>query len=716
MTTRTVDDSNHAPPGAPPTAQYVYVPSSKDYKPASGQDNGDGTASPVIVANQGLASGGTPWPVSVAAGTVTVSNIAALQVVNAIDYQNYNLQAAAFSAATNLTVDYLLSRLELAFSTNASRTITVTAVGNGTVLWQQTNTNLSVEIEFDDPGFDATNQIQVAITQTGSPCLVDVRLAVVEGSSAIAGTATVKGGMVKDANNSTTTPLGAGATFTGTATDLIAAGAEGITYNLYADPDQMVTSPVLSFQFSPDGTNWDVQVPSVIANGHINIPVPLRPVMQFFRIVYTNGSAPQTAFRLTTYLHNTVPDALARTGSQTLQPRDPMLATRALVEPSFKGRLSMLGADRSIGGELISVPYIVQDNWQWNVAFANNNVTTVATGGATTAQAAATGATLTSANAAGASQAQIRGSKKIRYSPGRESRMEVTLGWLQGPLANSNMVAGLSDTPAGALGAGANSVLIGYNGTSFGGFIVSAGTVTQVWAATTSAGVVTGGNQNGDLLDGSGLSSFRSNDEPTPLNLTQMNAFRIRYVWYGVGPVYWEVKSPDDQWTIIHTHHWPNIAVVPYFQNPEGFAVWDVTKGAGAGTGTLQMRSFSGSAGTIEPAINFEPHEIHGHKQVQIALSNQTTSQTAYTVSAGRQLLIHSLTLTANNSSGTNGIIEIRDNASAVYPAVMGGNNTQLALPVSFRTPLVFLTNVTLTIVAGTINYAFSAVGYEKEV
>ena len=187
MTTRSLDDTNHAPPGSPPVANYVYVPTSGDYKPLRGTDNGDGTASQVATVNQGSATTGTPWPVSVATGTISVTNIAALAVINAIDVANYNLQSAAFTQTTNLTLDYLLSRLELAFTTSASRTITVTAVGNGTVLWQQTNTNLSVEVEFDNPAFDAANQINVAITQTASPCLVDVRLAVQEGSSMLGG-------------------------------------------------------------------------------------------------------------------------------------------------------------------------------------------------------------------------------------------------------------------------------------------------------------------------------------------------------------------------------------------------------------------------------------------------------------------------------------------------------------------------------------------------
>ena len=72
----------------------------------------------------------TPLPVSVATGTVSVSNIAALTVDNALNVTGYNLQAASYSGTTAQTVDYLLSRLAVKFSTSEMRTITVySAIG-----------------------------------------------------------------------------------------------------------------------------------------------------------------------------------------------------------------------------------------------------------------------------------------------------------------------------------------------------------------------------------------------------------------------------------------------------------------------------------------------------------------------------------------------------------------------------------------------------------
>ncbi len=656
-------------------------------------------------------------------GPLEFSAVVGMSAVNAIAVSGFDLSSQLFSQTSSLPDDYVLNKVEFSFSTTQSRTITVTRA-DGSVLFSDTNTSRNVELENIDEAIEGGENFTVAVSQTSGACLLTCRAVATTGTSpplsgtnvaaSQAGAWTVgqgsppwqtTGGLVKDPNNSTTTPLAAGAVFTGAATDLT--NWSGLTYNLYADPDQMATPPVLAFQFSPDGTNWDVFVPATIGNGHIFIPVPLRPVMQYFRIQYFNGSANQTAFRLTTYLHRTVPDALVRTGIQTLQPSDPVTVVRALLEPGFKGRLSLLSADRSIGGEAITAPYIVQDKAQFDAPFANNNLTVVTSGGGTAVQAAATGATLTSANAAGASQAQLQGTKKIRYSPGRETREEVTLAFPAAGLANSDVVAGLTDTPSNPLGAG-NGILVGYNGATFGLHIVSGGAVTTIPKSA----------WNGDLLDGSGLSEFRDVGIPQALDLTKANAYRIRFVWYGVGPVYLEVKSPDDKWVIAHILTYPNQFTVPYMQNPNVYLCWDVTKQAGAGAGTLTLRSFSASAGTVEPEIDFSPHEVHGHVQVQQAVAHVTTTpNTIYTVPSGRQLLVSSLALSALFGSA-NSHIEVRDGGATgtlLYSMEGGQANSTASQSPTFPTPLIFMTDVTVVTAGGTVTYSLSIAAFAKE-
>ena len=105
---------------------------------------------------------------------------------------------------------------------------------------------------------------------------------------------------VIDSNNSTTTPLGAGATFTGIGTDVSAYNS--VTIQLFADQDSAADG--MSFQFSPDGTNWDEQNDynlevSISGTRRFQFPV----TAQYFRVVYTNGGVAQTAFRVQTILH-----------------------------------------------------------------------------------------------------------------------------------------------------------------------------------------------------------------------------------------------------------------------------------------------------------------------------------------------------------------------------------------------------------------------------
>jgi len=157
-------------------------------------------------------------------------------------------------------------------------------------------------------------------------------------------------GIAVDANNSTTTPLAAGATFTGTATNILAYSQ--INVALYATPSTAKAS--FYFEFSPDGTNWDVSVPALIRDPTSMIPLPTISVGKWFRVRYLNdGGASaiaalgltdtagtptlQTAFRFTTYLIPNSTKELTRTLDQIISGSDPVVLTRTVQmgkEPS----------------------------------------------------------------------------------------------------------------------------------------------------------------------------------------------------------------------------------------------------------------------------------------------------------------------------------------------------------------------------------------------
>lgn len=101
---------------------------------------------------------------------------------------------------------------------------------------------------------------------------------------------------VLNSGNSSVAPLGIGAVFTGVAVEITNFSA--ICVAVATDQDSAVDG--LEMQFSPDGTNWDHKHKFTIAAPGVSWTQAAE--LRYFRIVYTNGAAAQTYFRLTTIL------------------------------------------------------------------------------------------------------------------------------------------------------------------------------------------------------------------------------------------------------------------------------------------------------------------------------------------------------------------------------------------------------------------------------
>jgi len=97
--------------------------------------------------------------------------------------------------------------------------------------------------------------------------------------------------------NSTSTALGANLIFTG-ATDVVLNYA-AVIISIYSD-----VAGSLSVQWSTDNSNWDITKVTAISAG-VAKDFVYPNVAKDFRIVYTNGAAAQTAFRLLTILSHT---------------------------------------------------------------------------------------------------------------------------------------------------------------------------------------------------------------------------------------------------------------------------------------------------------------------------------------------------------------------------------------------------------------------------
>lgn len=105
-------------------------------------------------------------------------------------------------------------------------------------------------------------------------------------------------------NNSSTTPLGVGGVFTGAAwDDLYTLGISTVAVMIFAN--QASANLGLKIQFSSDGVNVDVEksfsIPAAAAPGQGQM-MTFGKQGRYFRIVYTNNSVAQGAFRLQTIL------------------------------------------------------------------------------------------------------------------------------------------------------------------------------------------------------------------------------------------------------------------------------------------------------------------------------------------------------------------------------------------------------------------------------
>lgn len=107
---------------------------------------------------------------------------ASITGVNALTATATSLNGAAYSATTSITNDYLLSRASFKFSTNLSRTITITD-SIGTVLYSETSTALSIPIDFNDIVYKSGENITVAVTATSGACTLTYVLAIKQGST-----------------------------------------------------------------------------------------------------------------------------------------------------------------------------------------------------------------------------------------------------------------------------------------------------------------------------------------------------------------------------------------------------------------------------------------------------------------------------------------------------------------------------------------------------
>jgi hypothetical protein len=335
-------------------------------------------------------------------------------------------------------------------------------------------------------------------------------------------------------SNNSTTPLTAGSTFTGTA-------EQNNFPDVYVSciTDQAGT---LYFDFSNDGTNWNVFPPSgftLVAGVH-EAHKALK-AGRYFRIRVTNTSGSnQTYLRAYTYFGSF--DQL--TSPLNFAPNndtDAITTKSVLVGETDSGSFKFVGVSNngqldvaikdptSIFGEVITAELtpVMQGDFVYGL---NSNLwTSSVTGSGTATSASQMGVASTTAVAT--SSALIQSVRRAKYRAGEGLLTRFTAQFTTGA-ANSTQLAGMFNSTI-------DGWFIGYNGTSFG--IMYRRNSVDTWVNQASF--------NLDKLDGTGASGIT-------LDPTKLNIFQITIGYLGGRGCRFAVMSPiSGDWVVFHDYN-----------------------------------------------------------------------------------------------------------------------------------------------------------------
>lgn len=334
-------------------------------------------------------------------------------------------------------------------------------------------------------------------------------------------------------SNNSTAPLTSGSTFTGTA-------EQNNFPDVYVSciTDQAGT---LFFDFSNDGTNWNVFPPAgfTLAAGVHEAHKALKAGRYFrARVVNTSGSN-QTYLRLYTYFG--VFDQL--TSPLNFAPNDDTdaITTKSvLVGQTEGGVFKFVGVNpqgdlevaikdsTSVFGEVITsnLTPILQADFVYGI---NSNLfSSTLTGSGTATSTSQLGIASTTATIN--SSSLIQSVRRAKYRAGEGLLARFTAQFTAG-VANSTQTAGMRN-------AAIDGWFIGYNGTSFG--ICYRRNSVDTWVAQASF--------NKDKLDGTGASGIT-------LDPTKINIFQLSIGYLGVRGCTFSIMHPTTgSWVLFHDY------------------------------------------------------------------------------------------------------------------------------------------------------------------
>jgi hypothetical protein len=364
--------------------------------------------------------------------------------------------------------------------------------------------------------------------------------------------------------NSTTTALGAGATFTGTPEDVTQYASLSVSFNV--QPLNATGNVLVQFSnaasFPVILSNTVTAVTSTIADG---FTLDVITTGQYFRVLYINDSTPQTSLTIQSIFH---PQArIAQTTTRyAQQPTDytDVLNTRSMIwgktlgggvyEPvatNGENSLIVTVADPKTAFGSLDVS---QDTPTCQIDFIygiNTNLTSNSTASGGLVQwydGMANVATVATVS----SSASLLSKRYVRYRPGEGVKGRWTAVFTTGVAGNTQLAGLASDTTDG--------MFYGYNGTSFG--IMYRNRSVDTWTPQASWNVdpMMGGiaSASGQILD------------PTKLNV-----YQVKFQYLGGGNVFFYVlDSKTGRFDLVHVIRNANTSTQTNFRNPSMNMLW----------------------------------------------------------------------------------------------------------------------------------------------
>lgn len=434
---------------------------------------------------------------------------------------------------------------------------------------------------------------------------------------------------VVSTNNSTTTALGAGGTFTGTSEEVTQYASISVAF--YIQPVTATGNVFVQFSntasFPVVLSNTVTAVTSVNAAG---FSLDVTTAAKYYRVLYQNDSTPQTALTVQTIFHPQARIAQATTRyAQTPTDYSDMLNTRAMIwgktigggiyEPiAGNGENSLVTAivdPRTSYGDVQTAE--ITPIAQIDFVYGTNTISTmnVQYGSNATVAVANSLLVLTANAVGGTSMASLSPKKFVKYRAGQGSLGRFTALFTSGAPALSFQFAG-----QGFMNPTSNVIVdglgFGYVGSLFGIHYINNYSNTFIPQTQWNVDTMLGGTKSGKVL-----------------NPTKLNVYETKFQYLGGGNLFFYVFNDfDGRKVLVHMIQNAGTQTTTIFSNPtmrmmwysNSYAVGDntpvVVKAGSCGHFIEGKKTYNGPKGGLSNYYTNVP--VNGSKYSVLAVRN----------------------------------------------------------------------------------------------